>query len=215
MRRRRPVDEVIFGGYLQRQNAWMHFCFPMFILGRILAPYIPLFGQYFKVEGQYADLWQEGPRQASIAPKTTFVRDTKFSDEDGVYTVSGGLKLTKFDITRDSTTFLGAGGEATGATLVYMIYSVLQNPELQRKLEAEAATLPETFTDDEVAEKCPTLEGTIYESLRLYGGGATILPRYSPQAHVISGYTIPPGTECDTHYHQLHRNPDIWEHPDK
>lgn len=215
MKRRRGVDEVMMGCHLQLQNAWMNFCFPLFLAARFLTPIFPSLGKTFKVEGQYADLWQETERQAKIAPRTTFVRNTKFSEEDGVYTVDGGLKMSKFDITRDITTFLGAGGEPIGATLVYLIYTVLKDPELQRKLEAEAAALSEPLTDGAVAEQCPLLDGTIYEALRLFGGGLTVLPRYSPTPQVLGGYTIPPGTEVSSHNHQLHRNPEVWKNPEK
>ncbi|CAK3809101.1 cytochrome p450 [Lecanosticta acicola] len=123
--------------------------------------------------------------------------------------------MSKFDISRDIATFLGAGGEPIGATLVCLIYSVLQNPELQRKLEAEAAALGEPTIDGAVAEQCPLLDGAIYEALRLFGGGLTIPPRYASTPQVIRGYTIAPGTEVASHNHQLHRNPGVWGNAEK
>ena len=57
------------------------------------------------------------------------------------------LKLSDVDIAHDFATFLGAGGEAVGATLVFFIWQVLLQPDLQKQLEAEIAGSSEPQTD--------------------------------------------------------------------
>lgn len=214
MANRKSTDEVIMGFYLQRVNSWALFCYPLLLLGRWLSPFSSKLREVFRVEWRYVDIFQEGPRQREIAAKTIFVQNTKYSKDDtGVYGVSDEVKLSDVDIAHDITTFLGAGGEAAGATLVFLIWSVLRMPDLQRELEAEVAGLTEPLTDATTAQ-LPLLNGVIYEALRLYGGGATHLPRYSPVATDLGGYVIPAGTAVTSHAGALHRNPAAWDEPE-
>lgn len=209
----KTIDEVIMGAYLQRMIAWSHFCFPLFLLGRWLSPLSPTLRNIFHVEKRYADFWEEGQRQREIAAKTVFVQNTKYSKIDGVFSVSEEVKLSDVDIAHDITTFLGAGGEPVGATLVFLIWQVLRMPDLQRELEAEVAGLTEPLTESSSAQ-LPILNAVIYETLRLYGGGVTQMPRYAPVATDLGGYIIPPGTAVVTHTGALHRNPGAWEDPE-
>lgn len=206
----KTTDDVIMGAYLQRMIAWAHFCFPIFLLGRCLSPLSPTLASIFRVEHKYKDFWEEGQRQRDIAPKTVFVQNSKYTKNDGVYAVSEDVKLRDVDIAHDITTFLGAGGEPVGATLVYLIWQVLQMPALQSELEAEVAALTEPLSDATTSQ-LPILNAVIYETLRLYGGGVTQMPRYAPTATDLGGYVIPPGTAVITHTGALHRNPEAWD----
>lgn len=212
------VDDVMMGCYLQLQNAWMRFSYPTFVIARWLIPVIPALRTTFDVFSwyqHYKDLAEETERQSKIASRTTFVQGAQFDEKEGKYQLEGGLKLSQYDIAHDITTFLGAGGEPIGATLVYLIYTVLKDPKLRKELEDESKRLQEPLSDVEVEEKCPVLDGTIYEALRLFGGGLTCLPRWAPTAQELGPYTIPPGTCVSSHSHQLHRNPAVWEDPER
>ena len=213
MANHKTVDEVIMGCYLQRLNSWALFCFPLFLLGRWLSPFSSRLRDIFRVEWRYKDLWDEGPRQREIAAKTVFVQKTKYSKDNELFGLSDDVKLSDMNIAHDITTFLGAGGEAVGATLVYLIWQALQIPDLQKELEVEVAGLTEPLTDAAAAQ-LPILNGVIYEALRLYGGGATHLPRYAPVATELGGYIIPPGTAVTSHSCALHRNPAAWDDPE-
>ena len=203
------TDEVIMGCYLQRLNSWMLFCFPLFLLGRWLSPLSSTLRDIFRVEWRYVDIFQAGPRQREIAAKTVFVQNSKYEKDGEVFGVSDEVKLSDIDIAHDITTFLGAGGEAVGATLIYLIWQVLRMPDLQRELENEVAGLTAPPTDSTTAH-LPILNAVIYEALRLYGGGATHLPRYAPVATDLGGYVIPPLTAVTVHTGALHRNPAAW-----
>ena len=212
------VEDVMMGCYLQLQNAWMRFSYPTFVIARWLIPVIPALRTTFDVFSwyqHYKDLAEETERQSKIASRTTFVQGAQFDEKEGKYQLEGGLKLSQYDIAHDITTFLGAGGEPIGATLVYLIYTVLKDPKLRKELEDESKRLQEPLSDVEVEQKCPVLDGTIYEALRLFGGGLTCLPRWAPTAQELGPYTIPPGTCVSSHSHQLHRNPAVWEDPER
>ena len=203
------TGDVIVGHYLQHLNSWMLFSFPLFLLGRWLSPFSKTLRDIFRVEWRYADIFQAGPRQREIASKTVFVKNSKFEKDGEVFGVSDEVKLSDIDIAHDITTFLGAGGEAVGATLVFLIWQIIKMPDVQRDLEAEVAGLTEPPTDATTAQ-LPILTGVVYEALRLYGGGATHLPRYSPSTVDLGGYLIPPHTAVTVHAGALHRNPAAW-----
>lgn len=214
MANHKSTDEIFKGFYLQRANSWMLFCFPLFLLCRWFSPFSARLRDIFCVEWRYVDLWDEGPRQQDIAAKTVFVQNTKYSKEDnGAFGVSDQVKLRDVDIAHDIMTFIGAGGEAVGGTLVFLLWSVLRMPDLKRELQAEVAGLSEPLTDA-ITEQLPILNGVIYEALRLYGGGASHLPRYAPVATDVGGYVIPPGTAVTSHSGALHRNPAAWDDPE-
>jgi cytochrome P450 len=206
------TNEVILGFYLQRMIAWSLFCLPVFLIGRLLAPFSSYLHSVFRPEWRYRDLWEEGPRQEEIASKTVFVQTSKYANDGNAFTVDK-IKLTPAEIAHDITTFLGAGGEAVGATLVFLIWQVLQMPELQKELQDEVSGLTEPVTEEKCAQ-LPVLNAIIYEALRLYGGGATHLPRYAPNATDLGGYTIPAGTAVTVHTGALHRNPMAWDNPE-
>lgn len=209
MANHKGTDDVIMGFYLQRLNSWMLFCFPLFLLGRWLSPVSSTLCNTFHVEWRYVDLFEAGPRQREITAKTVFVQNSKYEKDSEGFSVGEEVRLSDVDIAHDVTTFLGAGGEAVGATLVFLIWQVLQMPGLQRELEDEVAGLTAPPTDSTTAE-LPILNAVIYEALRLYGGGATHLPRYAPVATDLGGYIIPPLTAVTTHTGALHRNLAAW-----
>lgn len=205
----KQTDEVVMGFHLQRLNSWMLLCYPLCVLGRWLSPLSATLRDIFVVEWRYVDIFEAGPRQREMAAKTVFVRNSKYEKDGEVFGVSDEVKLSDVDIAHDITAFLGAGGEATGATLVYLIWQVLTMPDLQRELEAEVAGIPESPTDANTAH-LPILNGVILEALRLWGGGATHLPRYSQNVADLGGYLIPPLTAVTSHSGALHRNPAAW-----
>lgn len=92
---------------------------------------------------------------------------------------------------------------------MYLLWAVLKKPELQKKLEDEVAGLPGPPTDATCAQ-LPILNAVIMEALRLYGGGATHLPRYAPNPTNLGGYIVPPLTAVTVHAGALHRNKEAW-----
>lgn len=210
MAKRLDIDKVILGAYLQRMISWAHVFLPVFLIGRLLSPFSSRLREIFCLHPIYRDLWEEGDRQRELASKTVFVQTTKYTRGDGVFRVSDDVSLTDVEIAHDITTFLGAGGEAVGASLTYLVWTVIRTPELQRELEAELAGLEEPIMDSAAAQ-LPVLNAIIYETLRLYGGGATFLPRYSPFATEFGGYAIPSSTAVTSHAGALHRNPAAWD----
>lgn len=208
------IDDLIIGAHLQRMIAWLRFCFPIFLLGRWFAFLSPTLRDVFHVEWRYARLLESGQKQRDMAAKTVFAKNSTYSSEDGVYTLSKDVKMNEIDVAHDCTTFLGAGGEALGVTLVYLVWQILRIPDLQAEIEAEVASISEPLTNANTTQ-LPVLEAVIYETLRLYGGGGSFLPRFAPTPAELGGYVIPAGTAVTTHHAALHRNPAAWVEPEK
>ncbi|TLD36370.1 hypothetical protein E2P81_ATG03259 [Venturia nashicola] len=122
-------------------------------------------------------------------------------------------KLDDLDVQVEATSLIFAGSGTTANTLTYLVYAVLQRPELRKQIEQEVSELPGTFNDADL-ENLPILNATLQETLRLYCAVPGTLPRVVPSGGVtIGGYFIPEGITVGTQAYTMHRKPDIWTNP--
>ncbi|CAI0641783.1 unnamed protein product [Colletotrichum noveboracense] len=106
-----------------------------------------------------------------------------------------------------------AGSDTTAAVLTYLIWSVLKQDELQRRLEDEISQLGDDF-DDKTLDDCPLLNAVIEETLRLYPAVPSSLPRTVPEeGATLSAHYIPAGTVVYSPAYTLHRDPEIFHEP--
>ena len=115
--------------------------------------------------------------------------------------------------------FLNAGYETTGYTLTLATYHVLSNPSIKARLRQEVkAAWPDVdeFPSWAELEKLPLLDAVIKESLRLFCGVLSRLPRVNNR-HVIQygKWDIPPGTPVSMSHHAIHHDPNIFPNPAK
>ncbi|KAJ3540476.1 hypothetical protein NM208_g5051 [Fusarium decemcellulare] len=121
--------------------------------------------------------------------------------------------LSDEDIRIEASDFILAGADTTSNTLTYIMWSILQHPDLHTRLVEELKSLGEQF-NDAALEGLPLLNAVIQESLRLYGAVPGNLPRVVPATGItISDHFIPAGFEVETQAYSMHRNPDIWPDP--
>ena len=124
-----------------------------------------------------------------------------------------GEGIDDMDVRVEALNIIIAGTDTTGVTLTYLTWAVLQRPQLQKELEAEVATLPEGYTENDL-QALPLLNAVIEETHRLYGAAPSSLPRVVPQGGTnMSGFFIPGGTTVCTQAYTLHRDPTIWHDP--
>jgi cytochrome P450 len=71
-----------------------------------------------------------------------------------------------------------AGLATTAATLTYLIWAILKQPQLQADLERETSELGHELTLEKL-KNAPLLNSVIEETLRLYGAAPFSLPRVS------------------------------------
>ncbi|KAF2479811.1 cytochrome P450 [Neohortaea acidophila] len=103
------------------------------------------------------------------------------------------------------------GGSGTTAnTLTYLLWAMLRQPELVKRLRAE---LEAAFERDggavPAAATCanlPFLQAVINETLRLYPTIIATLPRKALRDTVVGGMHIPAGTIVGTQNYTIHQN---------
>ncbi|KAF4883726.1 Cytochrome P450 monooxygenase cypX [Colletotrichum fructicola] len=106
-----------------------------------------------------------------------------------------------------------AGSDTTAAVLTYLIWSVLEQKELQRRLEDEVSQLGDDF-NDKTLDDCPLLNAVIEETLRLYPAVPSSLPRTVPEeGATLSAHYIPAGAVVYSPAYTLHRDPEIFHEP--
>ena len=124
-----------------------------------------------------------------------------------------------------------AGHETSAITLTYLMHELCQRPELQARLRAELLTLEPPITFPSSTDKAnnlpsprsldalPLLDSILHETLRLYAAGPARQPRITPQVPggtTIEGYAnIPGGVVVSSNAYTLHRNADVFPHPDQ
>lgn len=105
------------------------------------------------------------------------------------------------------------GTDTTSNTLTYLIWAVLKHPSVRIRLEEEIATLPDDYTDTDLA-KAPYLNCVIKESLRLYGTASGSHEWSIPSGGWdICGYHLPDQAVVSTAAYSLHRRADIFRNP--
>ena len=123
--------------------------------------------------------------------------------------------LTDLEMGAEAAGFTLTAPTETVHSLTYLIWAVLQRPELRTALEEEVQTLKEGFADVNV-EELPLLNAIIEESLRLYGPCPGCLPRVVPHGGAtLGGFFLPEGVIVSSQTYTVHRDPDLFPNPDR
>jgi cytochrome P450 len=103
-------------------------------------------------------------------------------------------------------TLLVAGHETTATTLTWLYLLLEENPEAR---EQALAAGPEGST-----ERRQAVQALVHETLRLYPS-AWILPRSAAEGDVLAGYTIEADTDVLVCPYLTHRDPELWDDPER
>lgn len=135
------------------------------------------------------------------------IAESKTENADG--------SLADLDIQSEAANFIVAGTDTTAITLTYLIYNVLKDRDLQKRLEDEVETLRETFDSRDV-EGLELLNAVLEEALRLWGAAPGSLLRMVPKNGVhLDGYFVPEDTTVSTQAYTIHRDPEIFPDPER
>jgi cytochrome P450 len=131
---------------------------------------------------------------------------------------------------------LAAGFDTSGITLVYFVHELSQRPDLQHALRQELAslqhaalTLSRSHDDTSSSsspvpsardlDSLPLLQAMLQETLRLRSAIPGPEPRITPPAGCVLGpdgeYSVPGGVRVSAQPHSLHRNPEVFEDPER
>ncbi|KAF5857935.1 hypothetical protein ETB97_005125 [Aspergillus alliaceus] len=127
---------------------------------------------------------------------------------------AGKEGLPDMEIINEAISFIIAGSDTTATTMTYLVWEVCRNLHIKKSLVLELASLPNDFQHDDL-RSLPYLNQVITETLRLYTGVPSGLPRVSRQAANLSGHYIPAGVTVTTQAYSLHRDPDVFTDPER
>ncbi|ERN20263.1 hypothetical protein AMTRI_Chr06g178380 [Amborella trichopoda] len=108
-----------------------------------------------------------------------------------------------------------AGTETTAVTIEWVLALLLNHPEALQKAQTELDQQVgrERLVEESDLPKLEYLRAVLYETLRLYPPGPTLVPHESNTKCTLGGYTIPKGTLLLVNAWHIHRDPDVWPEP--
>jgi cytochrome P450 len=186
--------------------------FPMLIA---LAKYLPI--PYFKRPLQstknmvrYAD--ESIARYRNLLDSDpTSVKWTLFTK---VFQNNDKESLSHVELRANASAYIVAGSDSTAVTLTYLVWCVCRDPTVKAALLEDLRALPADFDLSHLRD-LSYLNQVIDETLRLYSGIQSALPRWVPDGgDNIAGYWLPGGTTVCTQAYSMHRNPDVFPKPD-
>lgn len=125
------------------------------------------------------------------------------------------VQLSDKEIVAQSMTFLLAGYETTSAVLAFLCYTLVQNPQVQRRLCKE---IDDVVGDNDVTyqtlQNLPYLDRVFDEVCRLYPTASLIVTRQAAQSRCYNGVFIPAGMNVQANVWGLHHDGDFWQDPD-
>lgn len=181
-----------------------------------LIPYLPI--ELFKRTRQ-ATLDMLSYAEESLARHRRLVEEDPDNVKPTLFTKLFKAKeagdLTFTEIRDNAVSYIVAGSDTTAVTLTFLVWAVLQHPEIKRELLAELNSLPDGVTESQLRE-APFLSWTIEETLRLYGAAQSGLPRIVPPGgQELAGHWFGGGETVAAQAYSMHRNAAIFEGPDK
>ncbi|KAL5559109.1 hypothetical protein UlMin_035320 [Ulmus minor] len=110
-----------------------------------------------------------------------------------------------------------AGTDTSASTLEWTMALLLNHPEAMQKLieEIDNQVGRDRLLKDSDLPKLPYLRYVINEALRLYTAAPLLLPHVSSEDCTIGGYKIPRGTTLLVNALAIHRDPKVWDEPEK
>ncbi|MGV0069497.1 cytochrome P450 [Mycobacterium colombiense] len=121
-----------------------------------------------------------------------------------------GQSLSDNEIRDEMIIFLFAGHDTTATTLTYALWALGRHPDLQQRVAAEAAGLPNRqLTPDDVARLGFTVR-VLQEALRLCPPGPTGT-RMATRDVEVAGYRVEAGTMLAFGRMAVQTDPDLWD----
>ncbi|KAG2301468.1 hypothetical protein Bca52824_030119 [Brassica carinata] len=110
-----------------------------------------------------------------------------------------------------------AGTDTSAATLEWAMSNLLNHPEVLKKAKTE---IDEKIGLNRLIEeqdfvKLPYLQSIVSETLRLYPVVPTLLPHMASEDCMVAGYDVPRDTILLVNVWAIHRDPKMWEEPEK
>ncbi|KFK30357.1 hypothetical protein AALP_AA7G250900 [Arabis alpina] len=110
-----------------------------------------------------------------------------------------------------------AGTDTSAVTLEWAMSNLLNHPEILQKARTE---IDDKIGLDRLVEESdivnlPYLQNIVSETLRLYPAVPLLLPHFSSEDCKVGGYDMPRGTMLLANAWAMHRDPSLWEEPER
>ena len=125
-----------------------------------------------------------------------------------------GAQLSDREICNELKTLFGAGHETTALMLMWTLYLLASNPEVQRRLQEEVDTVLQGRApglDD--LKRMPYTEQVLNESMRIYPPAWSLMVRQAVEDVKLDGTTIPAGSVMLIPMWTIHRDARIYPDP--
>jgi cytochrome P450 len=110
-----------------------------------------------------------------------------------------------------------AGTDTSAGTLEWAMSNLLNHPEVLRKAKTEIDDQigVDRLVEEQDIVKLPYLQHIVSETLRLYPVAPMLLPHLASEDCIVDGYDVPRGTIILVNAWAIHRDPKLWEEPEK
>ena len=133
--------------------------------------------------------------------------------QDAKDPITGEL-LTGQQIREELVVFIIAGHDTTATTLTYALWALGRDQQMQDRVAEEVAALGHRrLTTDDACQLPYTLQ-VLHEALRLCPPAAAI-GRLAMRDVIVDGYRVPAGTNVGVGIYALHRDPELWDEPER
>ncbi|CAN8290290.1 unnamed protein product [Cochlearia groenlandica] len=112
---------------------------------------------------------------------------------------------------------VAAGTDTSAVTLEWAMSNLLNHPRILEKARAEIDEKIgyDRFLDESDVANLHYLQNIMSETLRLYPPVPLLLPHFSSEDCKVAGYDMPRGTMLMTNAWAMHRDPSLWEEPER
>ncbi|KIW97748.1 uncharacterized protein Z519_01332 [Cladophialophora bantiana CBS 173.52] len=127
-----------------------------------------------------------------------------------------GVKTKERDVEADAPILIIAGSDTSSITSTFTFYFIARDKIVYSRLRNEVDhALKEKPIASELLNKCPYLNGAIYEALRIWPPGPNHQQRRTLDGawHDVDGVAIPPQTQVATHVLTVQRSPKNFTKP--
>ncbi len=130
-----------------------------------------------------------------------------------------GKHISKQQIIDECLTFLFAGHDTTSSLLSFTFWMLASHPTIQDKcyqeIKAKLNPLQHTEITEPDFQELTYCKQVLNESLRCYPPVRAVSKKTEEDLQLPNGYFVPSGTQIMLNILGLHRNPNVWENPNK
>lgn len=107
------------------------------------------------------------------------------------------------------------GTDAPSSTIEFAMAEIMKNPQVLKKAQQELSAVvgEENVVEESHIQNLPYLQAIMKETLRIHPALPLLAPHSPSKSTVVSGYTIPKGSQVLINAWAIHRDPYSWEKP--